>query len=249
MMFRVTVIFSIFLVLVSFPLSGSGGQQRRYHSRNSHPKLQSNSSSDCVREDEIATSLKKLASAQTASEQEDITKLLLENGQRSANCRKRVVAALLRTLDQPDVDLVRDRSSFYLWHYGTELLGELEAVEALDLLIKHLDLNDGTPFPLNHHPALGGVIRMGPVAIPKLNTVLTSSTDRYMRRYAAFCIASIGGVSARQVLEAALVSESDPCVKNFLQASLTAFQNNDMPNQISSVDRSKWYTAFLCDGT
>lgn len=174
--------------------------------------------------------------------------MLFENANRSTTCRKRVIATLVMAMDQPNVDLVRDRRSFYLWHYGSELLGDLRASEALDLLIKHLDLNDRTPFPLNHHPALVGVIRMGPIALPKLNIVLRQNPDRYMRRYAVFCIASIGGVSANQALRQALSSETDPCVKGFRQASLAAFKNSRVPNQVSGDDQSNWYSAFLCGG-
>jgi len=211
--------------------------------------FESNSMLICLSKDEIAIVLQNFSSAKTSSEQEHIKNSLLENGKRSDVCRKRIIAAIMEAMDQPNVDLVRDRSSFYLWHYGTEVLGDLKAVEALDLLIKHLDLNDGTPFPMNHHPALVGVIRMGPVAIPKLNAVLSQSTDRYMRRYAVFCIASIGGPSARKVLEVALKLESDECGRSFLEASLAAFRNPRAPNQVGADEQSKWHSAFLCDGT
>lgn len=151
-------------------------------------------------------------------------------------------------MDTPEVDLVRDRDKFYLWHYGTELLADLKAVETLDLLINNLDLNDGTPFPLGHHPALVAVIQMGPIALPKLNAVLIKNSDRYMRRYAVFCISSIGGSSARRMLEEALGSETDRCVSEFIRASLEAFNNGIQPNRIAAPNQNKWYSAFLCDG-
>lgn len=61
---------------------------------------------------------------------------------------------LIGKLEKTDRDLLLNRSSFFLWHYGSKLLSDLKAVEALDLFIANFDLHDGTPFPFNHHPAL-----------------------------------------------------------------------------------------------
>jgi hypothetical protein len=239
---------SMCFVLLLLTIADAGGNKAE-HRPNLSSMFESNSTLVCLSKDEIALALQNLSSAKTSSEQEHIKNSLLDNAKRSNVCRNRIIAVLMEAMDQPDVDLVSDRSTFYLWHYGTELLGDLKAVEALDLLIKHLDLNDGTPFPLHHHPALVGVITMGPVAIPKLKDVLRESTDRYMRRYAVFCIASIGGTSARQALEDALPSESDECVRGFLQASIQAFSNREAPNKVGADENSKWYSAFLCDGS
>lgn len=248
MTYWVTLTLSVSLVFVSLSFNTTAWYTRQNDRPNLSSGIETNSSLECLSESEIATALQEMSSAQTSSEQQSIKKLLFENGNRSTRCRKQVVAALISAMDKPNLDLVRDRPSFYLWHYGTELLGDLKAAEALDLLIKHLDLNDGTPFPMNHHPALVGVIRMGSIALPKLNTALTQSPDRYMRRYAVFCISSIGGLSARQVLMQALPSESDRCVSEFIRASLNAFNNRSQPNQITSQDRTKWYSVFLCNG-
>lgn len=202
----------------------------------------------CLPDSEVSSALRKLTSGPSYSDQQEALALLRTNAERSGECRGQVVAALMSALDKPNLDLFTDRPSFYLWHYGSELLAELKAVESLDLLIAHLDLNDGTPFPLNHYPALGAVIKIGEPALPKLDAVLKQSPDRYTRRYAVFCIASIGGTSAKNVLKQSLVAERDRCVTEFIRMSLDAFDNKTLPDHVSSENRAKWYTTFLCHG-
>jgi HEAT repeat protein len=201
----------------------------------------------CLPELEVSTAVQELATAGNYAKLDQAKKLLLTNARRSPECRKQVIAALMNAMDKANLDLVRDQASFRSWLYGTELLGDLHATEALDLLVAHLDLNDGTSFPLNHHPALVSVIRMGPTAIPKLNAVLSHDPDMKSRRYAAFCIAQIGGPSAVSVLQHALPLESDRCNSSFISASLKALDNKRLPNQITSEDRTKWYSTFLCN--
>ena len=137
--------------------------------------------------------------------------------------------------------------SFFLWHYGSKLLADLKAVEALDLLIANFELHDGTPFPFNHHPALVAAANIGEEAIPALKSVLDGNGDDSTRRYAVFCLAQIGGKVAKQVLHDRLASESNCCVSNSIRASLQAFENKTLPNRITSERRAKWYAAFMCD--
>jgi hypothetical protein len=201
----------------------------------------------CLSDNEVSGALRTLSSGIYADQQKAMD-LLTANANRATVCRTHVITSLMSAMDQPNLDLTGGTPQFFLWHYGTRLLGELKAVEALDLLISNFELHDGTPFPLNHHPALGGVIDMGEVALPKLETTLSRNPDRYTRRYAVFCIALIGGQSASQILNEALKSETDPCVTSCINASLKAFNNKRRPHQISDEMRTTWYTTFLCNG-
>jgi hypothetical protein len=80
-----------------------------------------------------------------------------------------------------------------VWLYGADLLGQLKASEALDLLISHLKLATGIySASMLHQPALRGVIKMGPVAIPKLSGVLRDNQDQKTRYFAIYCITRIG---------------------------------------------------------
>jgi HEAT repeat protein len=205
------------------------------------------SSIACLPESDISTAVQKLSSAQSYSDRDQAQKMLLANANSSPRCRKSIVAALISALDKPNLDLFRDQANLYLWIHGAELLGDLKATEGLNFLISHLDLNDGTSFPLNHHPAVGAVIKMGPVAIPKLAAVLMHSSDRNIRRCAVFCISQIGGPTAVRTLKQAFPSESDQCVRKFIRASINALDNQRLPNHITSQDRTKWYSTFLCN--
>lgn len=202
-------------------------------------------SSPCISDDEIQTQLRSLSSAHSQPEQEAARKQLVEVANKSSECRTQIIGAIMRAMDKPPADLHHDRSRFYLWHYGSEILAILKAEESLDLLIDHFDLHDGTPFPLNHHPAVVSVIRMGSPAIPKLDAVLRQSNNPNSRQYAVFCIASIGGPDAQRVLLQALPSESNQCVKSFITASLAAWDSSRL--QISAERRPDWYAAFLCN--
>ena len=202
---------------------------------------------DCLSTDALSAAIRALSFG-TFEDQQKTVALLKSDANRTATCRQQVVTSLLSAMNQPRLDLTGGEPQFYLWHYGTRLLSELKAVEALDLLIANFDLHDGTSFPFNHHPALVGVIDMGEIALPKLQAVLKDYPDSNTRQYAVFCIALIGGESAHQILRQALKGESDPCVASCIRASLLAFNNKRRPHQISDVGRTTWYTTFLCDG-
>ena len=201
----------------------------------------------CVSDSEVAMAVRTLSHGRYEDQQKAMALLKAEAG-RSTMCRKQVIASVMSAMDQPNVDLTGGTPQFFLWHYGTQLLGELKATEALDLLIAKFDRHDGSGFPFNHYPALGGVINIGENALPRLQTALREHPDRFTRRLTVFCIALIGGRSANQILMRALEGETDPCVVSCIQASITAFKNKKRPYHISDEQRTTWYTTFLCNG-
>ena len=200
----------------------------------------------CMTELEVSDAL-QLATSDGTKEQQTIAAAPRKSAAQSAECRKQLVMLLIAGLDKTDRDLLLNRSSFFLWHYGSKLLADLKAVEALDLLIANFDLHDGTPFPFDHHPALVAAANIGEEAIPALKSVLDGSGDDSTRRYAFFCLAQIGGKVAKQVLRDRFVSESNCCVNNCIRASLEAFDNKTLPDHITSEHRTKWYTTFMCE--
>jgi len=168
---------------------------------------------------------------------------LRETSRVSSQCRKRVVAAVMKAMDKPNVDISRDQAEANLWREGARLLGDLKATESLDLLLSHITMTDGGwSSTMTHQPALRGIIRMGPLAIPKLGRLLRHN-DGQTRRYATYCLACIGGLLARQTLQKALPAESDACLKRFM---LISIKRIDIKHGGVKPDHGEWAKAFLC---
>lgn len=144
---------------------------------------------------------------------------LIDEAKESRECRDAIVNELMRVLN--DADLQNDRSAFVLWARGSGILGELKAVEALDLLIDHLDLNDGLfSASMVHQPVVPAVENMGEVAVPKLGFALKHHPNKQIRLAAALCLADIDGPEALHELNSALALETDQCVRRFITIAL-----------------------------
>jgi hypothetical protein len=195
---------------------------------------------DCLPADALAKGLRQLSSN---SEGETAQLLLINVAERSPECRLQVIRDLMLAMDKPNLNFREHMDDYYLWRFGAAILGHLKATEALDLLISHLTSRTATfSTSMSHQPALAGVIELGPVAIPKLVTVLNTNPDPEMRFFAVYCIATIGGPSARESLEQVLPSETDTCVSQFIRVSLASFDSDGIIR-----DRGKWFPGGLCD--
>jgi len=193
--------------------------------------------------EEVSNALKMFTSEKVSAIDQAQAWLRNKSGE-SEQCRAEVIAALMKAMDRPNLDFTHDKDSYYLWLYGAELLGELKASEALDLLVSHLNLMNRHLYSssMTHQPALKGVTKMGPIAIPKLDTVLRHSPDPKLRFDAVYCIATIGGPSAVRSLREALDSESDECVSHAIRVSLDSF---DAGGKIK--DRMDWFLNLACN--
>jgi HEAT repeat protein len=135
------------------------------------------------------------------------------------------------------------------------LLGELRAIEALDLLIAHLDATNGFhSSSMVFQPAIIGVRQMGKAAVPKLTLALKENPKPSIRMAAAYCLTDIGGEAAMHALSQAQEDESNRCVTNFIRVSLNTFRyqskngiafDNDAP-QANGEARGRWLLAFQC---
>lgn len=155
------------------------------------------------------------------SKAREATDALLRYSQTSAACRSEVIAGLTQAMDKPDLNFIKDRPTYYLWLNGSHVLGSLKAVEALDLLIAHLDLSDGMfRGSLSNQPAVLAVTQIGELAIPKLDLALRNESNQERRLAAALCLTDIGGPQAMKSLEWAANAVSDKCVRRFSQIAL-----------------------------
>lgn len=206
----------------------------------SPPQTKVYSKAECLAESEISDALRKLSEGQPGSI--DARRLLLKAANSSPMCRRLVVAATMKAMDKPDLDITRHPRDFNMWRDGSILLGELKAVEALDLLLSHLTTSNGEwSSTMSQKPALNGVIGMGPIAITKLELFMRQNPDRNVRQDTVLCIYFIGGQPALRALRLALYRESDQCVRRFISESI-----NLLKQKGPALDNSKWFSAYLC---
>lgn len=226
------------LVVVAF---FSGPAMLLGHSeRERSAPLAANQDTKCLASENLANALAQLSGGYAEAHEARAT--LLKAAARSRMCREHVISLIMNAMDKPDIDIRRNQATYYLWREGSDLLGELRATQALDLLISHLGINDGEwSASMVHQPALGGIIKIGPIAIPKLSAALGSS-DPNLRHDAVYCIALIGGRTALSALKQALPSESDQCVRRFIRISISSLDNE---KNILKND-AEWFSAFLC---
>ena len=188
----------------------------------------------CPATPELENAVRKLSPDQTFREMEAAKLRLISSARVSAKCRTEVIGTIIKEMDKPQLQAYRD---FNLWRYGANVLGDLKATESLDLLIRNLSFTDGSSINVTHYPAMEGVIKMGRPALPKLGAALRQNSDVSYRYNAVFCIAQIGGAGATAELKAALPSESDSCVRKFIEISIKALSNPKSPGRIGAGDR------------
>lgn len=172
------------------------------------------------------------------------SKLFLDEAAKFPVCRQRIIKIVMTTIDKPDLDYTREPSNYSVFREGSLILADLKATEALDLLVKHLDLSSGMwSSTMSHRPTLLAVMRFGPPAVPALENVLRQSPVRNTRLDAVYCLAAIGGLEARHVLERAVDTDFDPCVNRSIRASLETL---DPTTNLLKHDTGKWFSAFMC---
>ena len=127
------------------------------------------------------------------------SRISIDEARKSRECRDGVINELMRALKEADRQ--NDQSAFLLWARGSGILGELKAVESLNVLIDHLDLNDGLfSASMIHQPVVPTVEKMGWVAVPKLGFALRHHPNLDIRLAAALCLLDIGGSEALAAL-------------------------------------------------
>jgi hypothetical protein len=148
-----------------------------------------------------------------------ITTRLVRFAKASEQNRSEVINALTKLLD--DVAINDGFGSHAeAWHTASEVLAEVNAIEALDVLIRHLNYTDLVAgFSLRSTPVLRAVLSMGKAAIPKLATALSEAPTN-IRACAVMAIGAIGGREGRDALENALRTETDPIIHNQILAVL-----------------------------
>ena len=213
--------------------------------RSSDNGVQSVRVARCFQDTELNQSMATLK-LQGGPEVTKVYESLVTSARTAPECRTQVVQALIGSMERATDPTANHFENYFLWQHAAGLLADLQATEALDLLIANITFTDGLSISFSHYPALLAILKIGEPAIPKLETALTTDPVPHRRSFEAFAIAYIGGAQARKALTHALSRETEPCVKNFLELSLQAFNNRARPNHISSELNGKWLSAFYC---
>ena len=144
---------------------------------------------------------------------------LLELANESPECREAVINAVVAAMNKADVE--NNYEALRLWLRGSGVLGELKAVETLDLLIAHLDRSEVIfRASMAHAPVLSAVTNMGEAAVPKLAVVLKTNPNKHKRLAAAYCLLDIGGPEALDALKSAQTSDPEGCVRRYITLML-----------------------------
>jgi hypothetical protein len=195
----------------------------------------------------IRDAIERLSSGRQ-NEMAEARTMLRNRALRSRACRAQIIEALLHALNKPNLNFELDRASYFLWRGGASLLGELKALEAVRLLIEHLDLNDGLfSASMVHQPAITGLIAMGPIAIPQLRQALLNNHNSNIRIAAAFCLTSVGGNPAMNALREGLHSEPNQCVSRFIRLSIVVLKGKKNASADQLKVRGEWLMAFRCN--
>jgi HEAT repeats len=162
--------------------------------------------------------------------QKGITRLALQSDEN----RKAVIAELLKAAEMP---AFRHRleshsvSASYLWAGVGEILGNVQAREAIDLLISCVDctaITESVTDTYHHKPAVRALLGMESLAVPKLSVALGDPNPE-IRGYAALTLGLIGGNDAKEALIRAFKFEQDIKVRKWIQGALGDIDGQSRP--------------------
>src|SRR5262245_35942313 len=100
---------------------GTYGQDIQF---NRHLSVLTASRMTCLSDNEIANEIRHLASGESAKVERARATLFNKSGE-SPECRKEIIGAVMNAMDRPNLDFNRDNNAYYLWLYGSSLLGDL----------------------------------------------------------------------------------------------------------------------------
>jgi len=191
----------------------------------------------CLTDDQLAKAVISLSGNYNEAQVAQL--LLRKKARKSSGCRQQIITAVMTAMEKPNLDISRNQADADLWREGAILLGDLKAVQSLDLLLSHMKMSTSEfSTTMSQQPALEEIVRMGPLAIPKLKLLLRKD-DSQTRYYTVYCLYEIGGSSARRLLQQALPKESDRCVKRAIVVSLKEMRG-------IRPEPGEWASAVFC---
>ena len=158
----------------------------------------------------------------------DSERKLIVLAQTSPQKRELVINKLLNVVNgQPELDGTHNilNTSFDFWSSVTKIFAELDATEAVDVLIRCIQCSNGYSGHMGEPPASVALVRMGQAVLQKLSNALTRDPNAYRRMKMVLCIARIGGSEAISALEQRLQAERDKDVRKMIRFNLSQMKS------------------------
>lgn len=158
----------------------------------------------------------------------DSEKRLIAFAQSSPPKRELVISKLLSSVNaEKELDGKHNvlESSFLFWQSVTNIFAELDAKEAVAVLIRCVQCSNGFSGNMGEPPASYALVLMGKPVLPALSNALSQERDAYKRMKMVLCISRIGGPEAISYLEQALQFESHKDVREAIQFNLAEMRS------------------------
>jgi thioredoxin-like negative regulator of GroEL len=159
-----------------------------------------------LKEQDETSQLEKLTQSLRSNdikEREKAKQLILELSRQSPEIRQEVIQRLINILRASSHSATMTRSPEFAqeWQEAVDILGSLQATEAIDALIECLDRDDGiSGLGPGRYPAALALIKIGHPAIPKLTAAMEQRTVG-IRLKAAEVLYAIGDDIAKEALK------------------------------------------------
>lgn len=160
----------------------------------------------------------------------DSEEKIIAFAQKSPAKRELVINKLLSSVNaEKELDGTHTilNTSFLYWKSVTNIFVELNATEAVDVLIRCVQCSNGMTGNFGEPPASVALVRMGKPILPRLSKALGEELDAYKRMKLVLCIARIGGSEAISYLEQALGSETHKDVRNVIKFNLSEMKSKN----------------------
>lgn len=161
---------------------------------------------------------------------QEVPEALLSIANRSPAAREKVVLALIELIEE-----IADGGADAAFYITCEMLGKLEAVEAIDILVKYLDYYPARISPsLRSKPSVNGLIQIGQPAVQKIGQALMTgksvlhSNNHTLRANALTALAYIGGECAKNVLKKAYAAEVSEEVRGWISVTISEIESAEI---------------------
>jgi len=180
-------------------------------------------------DDSFAASLIISLSSPESAVRIDAEEKLISFARTSAARRQLIIRELLKSVGkQQELDGNHRvlKNSFLYWKSATNIFAELNALEAVDVLIRCVHCSNGWEGNMGEPPASYALVRLGKPILQRLFEALKVESDAYKRMKIVLCIARIGGPEAIVDLEQALRSERNKDVRKIIKFNLSEMRSN-----------------------